>query len=463
MLKYDAPILLVDDEEDILFSYSFALKSAGYKNVTAASGGKKAIEILGQKAFALVVLDLYMPEVDGNDILDFISARYPGTPVVMITAADDSQTAVNCLKKGADDYILKPVDSLRFITTIKNILEKEELKRQVESFSDAAEVSHLKCPDDFGAIVTKESGMYSIFKYIEAVAGGMQPVLICGETGTGKELMAEAVHKASRRKGAFVPVNVADVDDTVFSDTLFGHRKGAFTGADKARRGLLLEASGGTLFLDEVGDISENSQLKLLRFLQEGTFRAMGSDTEEKSDVRIVLATNADLEKKVEAGRFRKDLYYRIAIHKLLLPPLRERKGDIALLFSHFYKLAGKELGTPSKTFEKAAAGVLSSYTFPGNIRELRAIAYDLAARSGDVLSAGDVISYLESTGRSRGAVSSNMPGGAQFTYSGRFPSLKDMENILIDEALKISGGNQSKAASLLGISRQAMNKRVKG
>ncbi|WP_164885256.1 sigma-54-dependent transcriptional regulator [Geovibrio thiophilus] len=463
MLKYDVPILLVDDEEDILFSYNFALKSAGYKNITAASGGKKAMEILGQRAFALVVLDLYMPEVDGNDILDFISIRHPGTPVIIITAADDSQTAVNCLKKGADDYILKPVDSLRFITTIKNILEKEELKRQVESFAEAAEASHLKCPVDFGSIVTKESSMYAVFKYIEAVAGGMQPVLICGETGTGKELMAEAVHKASKRKGAFVPVNVADVDDTVFSDTLFGHRKGAFTGADKVRRGLLLEASGGTIFLDEVGDISENSQIKLLRFIQEGTFRAMGSDTEDKADVRIVLATNADLEKKVEDGRFRKDLYYRIATHKIHMPPLRDRKGDIPLLFAHFYKLAGKELGTPAKTFEKTAAGVLSSYTFPGNIRELRSIAYDLAAISGDMLTAGEVIAYLESTGRSRGAVSTVSPGGTQFTYSGKFPSLKDMEDILISEALKISGGNQSKAAALLGISRQAMNKRVKG
>jgi DNA-binding NtrC family response regulator len=463
MLKYDIPILLVDDEEDILFSYSFALKSAGYKNITTASGGQKALDILEQRAFALIVLDLYMPEIDGNDILDFVMAKYPETPVIIITAADDSQTAVNCLKKGADDYILKPVDSLRFITTIKNILEKEELKRQVESFTEATEASHLKCSSDFSSIVTKESSMFAIFKYIEAVAGGMQPVLICGETGTGKELMAEAVHKASRRKGAFVPVNVADVDDTVFSDTLFGHRKGAFTGADKARRGLLLEASGGTLFLDEVGDISENSQLKLLRFLQEGTFRAMGSDTEEKADVRIVLATNADLDKKVTEGRFRKDLYYRIAIHKLCIPPLRDRKGDIPLLFSHFYKMAGVELGTPEKNFEKAAAGILSSYTFPGNIRELRAIAYDLAARSPNMLTAGDVIAYLESTGRSRGAVSSAVPAGTQFTYSGRFPSLKDMENILISEALKISGGNQSKAAALLGISRQAMNKRVKG
>lgn len=463
MLKYDVPILLVDDEEDILFSYTFALKSAGYKNITAASGGRKALEILEQRKFALVVLDLYMPEVDGNDILDFISVKRPGTPVVIITAADDSQTAVNCLKKGADDYILKPVDSLRFITTIKNILEKEELKRQVESFAEAVEASHLKHPEDFASIVTKESGMFSVFKYIEAVAGGMQPVLICGETGTGKELMAEAVHRASRRRGAFVPLNVADLDDTLFTDVLFGHRKGSFTGADKARRGLLLEAAGGTLFLDEVGDISENSQLKLLRFLQEGTFRALGSDTEEKADVRIVLATNADLEKKVEEGRFRKDLYYRITIHKIHLPPLRERKGDIPLLFAHFYRMAVRELGTPSKTFEKTAAGALSSCAFPGNIRELRAIAYDLAARSGDVLTAGDVIAYLESTGRSRGAVSSNMPGGAQFTYSGRFPSLKDMEDILIDEALKISGGNQSRAAALLGISRQAMSKRLKG
>lgn len=462
MHKYSKPILLVDDEENTLFSYSFALKRAGYTNVVCTSSGREAIEALKQEQFVLVVLDFYMPEVDGRDVLDVISEKYAGTSVVVITACDDSRIAVECLKKGADDYILKPVDDLRFITTIANVLEKRELKQQIISVNQPTDFSALKHPENFASILTGESSMYSVFKYIEAVAGGRQPVLIYGETGTGKELIAEAIHKASRRKGAFVPFSVADVDDSIFADALFGHRKGAFTGADKARKGLLLEAAGGTLFMDEVGDISESSQLKLLRFLQEGTFRAIGSDMEERADVRIIFATNADLEKKVETGRFRKDLYYRIVIHKLNIPPLRSRKKDIPILFEHFYEKAVKELGTPLKTFEKTATGVLMSYSFPGNVRELRSIAYDLAAISEDTLTAENIIAYLEATGRSQGAVSSSSFETAQFTYSGRFPTLKKMEGILVNEAIKLSKGNQSRAALLLGISRQAMSKRLK-
>jgi DNA-binding NtrC family response regulator len=462
MIKKDIPILLVDDEEEILFSYSFALKSAGFGSVTTASGGRKGMECIGSGRYELVVLDLYMPEVDGFEVLEYVVQKSPSTEVVIITAADDSQAAVKCIKKGASDYILKPVDSFRFITTVTNTLEKVELKNQVRSFSEISANYSLTCPENFSSIITQDNRMFSLFKYIETVAGGMQPVLICGETGTGKEFTAEAVHKSSCRKGSFVALNAAGVDDNVFTDTLFGHRKGAFTGADKARRGLLLEASGGTIFLDEVGDLSGASQLKLLRFLQEGTFMAVGSDVSEKSDVRVVLATNAELEEKVAEGTFRKDLYYRIATHKLMLPPLRERKGDIPLLFEYFFKSACAELSKECGEISSKALAPLTAYGYPGNIRELRGIAYDLAARCAGILTREGVAEYMEKTGRTAPAESSFGGDGASFSYTGRFPSLKDMETFLIQEALSLSGGNQSRAAELLGISRQALSKRLR-
>jgi len=286
-------------------------------------------------------------------------------------------------------------------------------------------------------------------------------VLVTGETGTGKELLALAIHRLSGRSGEFVPVNVAGLDDTLFSDTLFGHRKGGFTGADRDRPGLIERASGGTLFLDEIGDLAAQSQIKLLRLLQEGRYYPIGSDMQKASDARIVLATNRDIHTMQEKGEFRKDLYFRLRTHHIHLPPLRKRREDIPTLVDHFLSKAAESLGRNKPTPPKELRALLGTCEFPGNIRELEGMVFDAVSRHrSGVLSLDSFKEKLGDGGQ--GDEDQPRRQEAKIVFSDSLPSLSEAEETLIDEALRRAQGNQSVAARMLGLSRRALNNRLR-
>ena len=339
--KYPSlPVLLVDDEEQFLLSASFTLSSAGINNIVECQDSREVIQQLADQDFELIVLDMLMPYVSGSELLPKITQDYADIPVVIITAVTELETAVECMKSGAFDYLVKPVDDERLVTCIQRAIEFREMRNENTLLKQYLLSDRLEHPEAFSAIITQNNTMRSIFQYVEAIAGTSLPVLITGETGSGKELIARAIHDVCGRTGEFVPVNVAGVDDTLFSDTLFGHKRGGFTGADRDRKGLIEQASGGTLFLDEIGDLSLESQVKMLRLLQEGKYYPIGSDMPKLTDARMVVATNKDIDAMQRTGQFRKDLYYRLQAHHIHIPPLRERREDIDLLVEHFLQAA---------------------------------------------------------------------------------------------------------------------------
>lgn len=458
-------VLLVDDEEQILFSSATLLRRAAVRNVKTVSDSRKVLPMLAEDTFGTIVLDLFMPHVSGKDLLAVLSRDYPHIPVIVMTAANDLETAIECMKAGASDYLLKPVENARFVSCVTKALEIFTLKNQMAMLEEHLFNDRLEQPAAFEAIVTASKKMQTVFQYCEVTGSSRQPVLITGETGTGKELVARAVHAVSGLPGKFVPVNVAGLDDNLFTDTLFGHKKGAYTGADEARRGLIESAADGTLFLDEIGDLSESSQVKLLRLLQEQEYYSIGSDIPKKSSARIIASTNRDLREEITRGAFRRDLYYRIGAHRIIIPPLRERTEDIPLLVEHFLQLASKKLGKRRPSPPVQLCDLLSTYPFPGNVRELEAMVFDAVARhSAGVLS---LASFKEAISREcpAGSPQAMEPAageGSAMMFPPRLPTLHEAESLLVDEAMKRSRGNQGIAASLLGISRSALNKRLR-
>jgi DNA-binding NtrC family response regulator len=306
--------------------------------------------------------------------------------------------------------------------------------------------------------------MRSIFQYVEAIARTAMPVLITGETGVGKELIARALHELSGRAGEFVPLNVAGVDDALFSDTLFGHRRGAFTGADQDRRGLIEQAAAGTMFLDEIGDLGLESQVKLLRLLQEGKYYPIGSDVSKLSDARIIVATNRDIASMQHKDEFRKDLYYRLQTHYIHIPPLRERKEDIPLLVDHFLAKSSGQLGKKKPTPPRQLPTLLGTYHFPGNVRELESMVFDAVSRhQSGVLSMESFRAKVGHDQANRPEIQQAPPVEAdkQIQFPEQLPTLKEAEQMLIDQALERADGNQTIAARLLGISRRALSNRL--
>jgi len=462
--KHTFPILLVDDEEEILFTTSIALRSAGFSRVLTESDSRRVMEILSRQEVALVLLDLYMPHLPGYELLKEITANHPQIPVIVVTAANEVEMAVECMKTGAFDYFVKPVEQPRLLATVRRALEMHCLRSQVNSLSSRLLTGGLDNEGVFAPIITRSQKMRAIFQYLEAVACSDQPLLVTGETGVGKELVARTVHEISGHCGPLVAVNIAGLDDMVFSDTLFGHRKGAFTGADQPREGLIAKAAGGTLFLDEIGDLQPSSQVKLLRLLQEQEYYPLGADTPCRATARIVVATNRDLKAMMAEGSFRKDLFYRLSAHQVLIPPLRDRREDIPLLVEHFFEEAATSLSRQKPTIPAELAGYLGTYAFPGNIRELRAMIFDAMARHDKgVLS---LASFREVIGAPRSpARTSPLPflGGLkeESGHAGPMPTLKEAEDALITHALRMANGNQGIASAHLGITRQALNKRL--
>ena len=454
------PVVLVDDESTVLLSSRMILGSAGVKDVLTVEDSRQLIPLLANQEVAAVVLDLFMPYISGTQLLPEIVKDHPELPVIDMTASQEIETAVACMKEGAFDYLVKPVEESRFVSSVKRALELRTLRRQMGALKRSLMTDRLEHSEAFSSIVTVSRKMRSLFQYLEAIAGSGEPVLITGQTGTGKELLAGAVHRLSGRSGEFITVNVAGLDDALFSDTLFGHRKGAFSGADTARDGMVARAAGGTLFLDEIGDLTSASQVKLLRLLQEGQYFPLGSDVPKVSNARILCATHRNLSARMAEEAFRSDLYFRLSVHQVDIPPLRERKEDIPVLVAFFAAEAADSLGKNAPEAPPELLTLLANYHFPGNVRELRAMVFDAVARhkSGPGLAAK---SFRKTIKQQVTVVPAGQKRAENASLEGRFSTLKEAERLHIEEALRRAGGNQGTAAALLGISRPALNRRL--
>lgn len=462
--KITFPILLVDDEEEILFSNSVLLQTEGFSNILTENDSRNVIGIIERQEVSLIILDLNMPFLSGYELLKEIVVNNPDIPVIIMTAANELELAVECMKSGAFDYFVKPVEKNRILASVRRALELKGLRNEVSLLTDQLLADRLEYETAFAPIITRSPKMLGIFRYLSAVAVTDQPVAITGETGVGKELVARSLHDASGRKGLFVSVNVAGLEDQMFSDTLFGHCKGAFTGADHNREGLIAKASGGTLFLDEIGDLSLSSQIKLLRLLQELEYYPLGSDIPKKSDARILVATNRDLLQMTEDNSFRKDLYYRLKSHHVVIPPLRERIEDIPLLLNYFLDEAAETMNKIRPTYPAQLLDYLTTYDFPGNVRELKAIILNaVACHQKGMLS---LSSFKESIAKKETVSLVDPLTFIQGTKCGvsvirDMPTLKEAEEALVTHALSLANNNQGIAASYLGITRQALNKRL--
>ncbi|MDZ7725406.1 MAG: sigma-54 dependent transcriptional regulator [candidate division KSB1 bacterium] len=454
------PILLIDDEKDFLISAEFTLNSHGFSHIKTISDPRQVEPLLETTDVSVIVLDLTMPHITGQELLPQIVEKHPDIPVIVITALNEVETAVQTMKHGAFDYILKPVNETNMVSTIKRALEVNQIRDENTRLKKVLLSGSLEHPEAFDFIISQNSKMYSLFQYIEAIAPTPLPILITGETGTGKELIARAIHRLSGVEGEFVAENVAGLDDQLFSDTLFGHARGAFTGADKQRQGLVERAAGGTLFLDEIGDLRIESQVKLLRLLQERSYYPLGSDVPQLTDTRIIVATLRDLTDRVRQELFRKDLYYRLQAHHIALPTLRERKDDIPLLIDHFIHKAAKELDKTPPAYPPELITLLKTYHFPGNIRELEGMIFDAVSRHKSGVLSMESFRMKLSVDQKQQPLRPE-PKQQTISFGDPFPTLKETEEQLVEEALKRSNGNQTIAAGMLGISRRALNNRL--
>ena len=462
----DRKIMLVDDEVAVLQTSALALKSAGFKNVDLLVGGRELMSRLEKGDVALVLLDVMMPGLSGKELLGQIVASHPEVPVIMMTALNDVDTVVECMRTGAFDYLDKPVENLRLTSSVRRALDYGDLQRESSLLKQGLLSPDLAYPEVFDHILTCSEKMLSIFRYIEAIAPTSRAVLITGETGTGKELIAKAVHDASGKVGNYVDVNVAGLDDNLFADTLFGHMKGAFTGADRNRQGLVEQAEGGTLFLDEIGDLSIPSQVKLLRLLQEKEYYPLGSDRKKSTTARIVVATSQELRSKLQDGSFRRDLYFRLLAHQIDIPPLRQRRGDILLLFQHFLESACASMQREAPELHDELLPWLQTYAFPGNIREMEAMIFNaLSMHRAGTLSRDDFRDYLKFSiekDTSPASTDSLQTSASGILFPEPLPTIDEAVDALIDAAMKYHENNQSATARTLGITRQGLISRLK-
>ncbi len=457
--------LLVDDDESVLKLTVLSLRDNGICDLITCSDSREVLTLLEVSDIGVVLLDLMMPHLPGMDLLRLILEAHPEVPVIVVTGTSEIRTAVECVKLGAFDYFVKPAEVDRLILSIRRAMELRELREEYESFRKRTQEGGLENPGTFEAIITSNERMHSCFRYIEAVAPSPKPVLITGETGTGKELIARAIHDAGGSSRPFVALNVAGLDDSLFSDSLFGHVKGAYTGADTKKEGMVGRASIGTLFLDEIGDLSLPSQAKLLRLIQEGEYMPVGANEISYSQARIVVSTHQDLQERQKEGTFRRDLYYRLRTHRVELPPLRERLDDLPGLVNHFVEKASEEFGKPLPDIPKSLLALLRKYSFPGNVRELEGMVYDAMANLGAdevlALDASEIASPEISLNPSDIHEAGNGNSDQLFSDLEELPTLRNATNALIEEALERAGSNQAAAAELLGMTRAALNKRL--
>ena len=439
-------VLIVDDEPAFTRSLSIMLeRSCGLQNIQQCNDSRDVTSILKNGGIEMVLLDLNMPHFTGEQVLAEINTHFPDIAVIIISGMNDIETAVKCVKMGAYDYFVKTVEETRLVEGIKRVALLQQLKIENRALRKPFQNNREAYHHAFAEIVTISKAMHAVFYYLEAVAKTNQAILITGESGVGKELLAKATHEVSGSEGPLIPVNIAGLDDAAFSDTLFGHEKGAFTGADRKRGGLIEKAAGGTLFLDEIGDLSMDLQVKLLRVLQEGEYYPLGSDKPKKLEARIIACTHQNLDEKQKNGEYRSDLYYRLKTHYINVPALRERKEDIPLLLNHFIDQAAQELEVPRPAISIELLKLLSSYSFPGNIRELRSMAFDaMSLCRSDSLPLDRFEDNIQISGKDE--QTKTIAYDSIFSLVEPLPSLNESANLLVSEAMKRAAGNQSVA-----------------
>ncbi len=457
-------VLVVDDEPHFLTSIIFTLRHIGIERVETCRDSRQALEMVRTNRPDAVLLDISMPFVSGTLLLKQILDERQELPVIMITAVNEVPLAVSRIKSGAFDYLLKPIEEERLALSLNNAFRLAETRMENNLLRDKLLSGAVRNQKYFREFVTLNDGLLGIFSYIEAIAPNCQPVLITGETGTGKELAAKAIHEASGRTGPYIPVNIAGLAETMIDDELFGHSKGAFTGAHTERKGMVESAASGTLFLDEIGDLPLAMQVKLLRLLQEGQYQRLGSDEIRTADARMVFATNLDIEEQVKTGAFRKDLFYRLSTHRVHLPPLRERKEDIPFLVDKFLDSASGEMKKNKPIVPQQLYTLLSNHQFPGNVRELRCMVYDaVSLHVSGTLSLQSFKAKIFTPNCADKSISQSEPvcRGKKVRFDGTLPTIKEVQELLIEEALKAADGNQTIAAGILGMSRRALSSRL--
>lgn len=444
-------VLVVDDERNYLFVLEDLLADEGYKVVTASSGNE-ALEKLREDEIDAVLSDIKMPGMNGIELLERIVATDPGLPVILMTAFAEVDQAVSAMKKGAIDHIQKPFDNEDIKRAVARAVQKRGMDqnlRKIESSSDGV----------WGLVIGDSEAMEKVFQIVTRVADTTATVLISGESGTGKEVIAKSLHKASSRSlQPFISINCAAIPETLLESELFGYEKGAFTGATSNKQGKFEVANGGVLFLDEIGEMSLNLQVKLLRVLQEQEFQRVGGNRDIRVDVRLIAATNKDLQQQVDAGLFRSDLYFRLNVVQVVMPPLRNRVTDIPLLTSYFLNNFCRNMKRPVPEIPPETMRILCLYSWPGNVRELEnAIEYAILMSKGRSIIPEDLPDQIRSFAGSSKAAENSIAENR-----GLMEALDAIEEKMIRDALKKAGQIQAQAAKILGISRSNLQYKMK-
>jgi DNA-binding NtrC family response regulator len=438
-------IVVADDEKNIREGLAEALSIEGYRALPAQDG-EEALRLVESEDADLVITDLRMPKLSGTEVLKTVASHYPGIPVIVLTGHGTIEDAVSAMRSGAFDFLTKPVNLDHLSILVKRALETREMARKNRELEAEVEAQRRS-----SSIVGKSAGMKKVFELVRRVAPTRASVLVTGESGVGKELVADAIHNLSpRRDGPLVKVHCAALAESLLESELFGHEKGSFTGAQARKRGRFELADKGTLFLDEIGEINQNVQIKILRVLQEREFERVGGEESVEVDVRIIAATNRDLKEEIRKGTFREDLYYRLNVVNIEVPPLRDRRDDIPLLAMAFLREFAQENGKKLEGFDPKARQALYSYPWPGNVRELRNTVESAVVMAGSgLVGLDDMPPNVRSSGEERDV---RVPIGS---------TLEQAEKILIRETLAAQGGNKSRTAEVLGIGRKTLYQKI--
>jgi DNA-binding NtrC family response regulator len=445
-----SPVLVVDDDEGLLLSIKATLVSSGLPEPALVSDSRRVIDLIREYDFQLILLDLMMPHLTGMEVLRRIKNESLDVECVIVSAIDDVASAVQAISLGASDYLVKPLNSDKLVALVNRTLEKYTVQHDLEQFGSQKVFSNLKNPEAFADIVAEDEAMALIFHQVEAVAGTDYSVVISGESGTGKEMLARVIHKLSNRSHApFYAVNMASFSKTIFEDEFFGHAKGAYTDAASDKIGFFEAAHGGTLFLDEITELDPSLQGKLLRVIEERELYRLGSTEIRNVDVRIIAATNRDINEEILKGAFRSDLYYRINMYNIKVPPLRDRQKDILPIARHFLKIHAnandKMIGSLSPDLEQR----LMQYSYPGNVRELEnIIAAAVLQEKSKVLTLASTLNLLPYEGPER-------------RKHVELLTLEELEKRHILRVLDVTGGNRPKAAKILGVNISTVYRKI--
>ncbi len=445
-----ATILITDDEVNIVSGLKYAFEDEGFSVLTAGNGLEAWHEI-NTNSVDLVITDLRMPEMDGYELIKKISASYPTLPVIVLTGHGTIETAVETMRDGAIDFFTKPVDLDKLILVVKKSIKNSQLQEQNKKLTE--EINKLRSQQRYSKIIGKSGKLSEMMQIINQVASTKASVLITGESGTGKELVADAIVSLSDRKDKpFIKVHCASLSESLLESELFGHEKGAFTGATTQKRGRFELADGGTIFLDEIGEINPSTQVKILRVLQEREFERVGGEKTIKVDVRVIAATNRNLLEEVKKGAFREDLYYRLNVVHIEVPPLRERKEDIELLALNFLDQFNKEDGRKIEGISSQARKALLSYDWPGNIRELKnSIESSVVLARGNIIQLEDLPAQITSqVAENKSSITIDLP-----------VTMEEAERKIILSTIEYCAGNKSKASELLEIGRKTLHRKL--